>query len=195
MNGIDIFDFRSKGGLRNIIDGRPDDLFLVCASYEERSVASVESLSQEYRCKTGVIYVNADFIEKYQGCSTKERLEQLKTILKPHCDCLKVAEGSWLDARKQLDALKLYIAPKGKTLPVGATITIDTTTFNREALLVSGLLLRKHYINAKIRTLYVSPQGHGDWLTQGFRSIRNVLGFGGIQKSRLSNVLCILSGF
>lgn len=195
MKGIDIFEFRSGGGLRNIIEGRPDELFLVCASYEERSIGAVESLSPEYRCKTGIIYVNEDFLERYEGCSTKERLERLETALKPHCEQLKVARGSWIDAKKQLMAIRSCMIPERKAHPVDSTITIDTTTFNRESLLVSFLLLRKHFKNARVRTLYVSPQGHGAWLTRGFRLIRNVLGFNGIQEGRWPNVLCILSGF
>jgi len=195
VNGINISEFRSKGGLHNITEGRPDDLFLVCASYEDRSVSTVKSLSPQYRCKTGIIYVNEEFLEKSDSCSTKKNLNQLQKLLKQHCESLEVAVGSWLNAPKQLATLKSYLAPKEKLFPIEATITIDTTTFNRESLLISILMLRKHYIGAKIRTIYVSPQGHGDWLTQGFRIIRNVLGFNGLQESRWRNILCILSGF
>jgi hypothetical protein len=195
VNGIDILEFRSEGGLRNIAEGSPDDLFLVCASYEERSVAAVESLSPEYRCRTGIIYVNADFLEKYEDCPTKEMLERIESALKPLCEQLVVAKGSWIDAKEQLKAIKTCLNPEGKAHPNNATITIDTTTFNRESLLVSILLIRKHYKNARIRTLYVSPRSHGKWLTRGFRLIRNILGFNGIQESRWPNVLCILSGF
>lgn len=195
MNGIDILEFRSEGGLRNVVDGCPDELFLVCASYEERSVAAVESLSPEYRCKTGIIYVNMDFLKKYKGCSTQKSLKNLESVLRPHCERLEVARGSWIDAKEQLKAIKKCLSPEGRAHLHDVAITIDTTTFNRESLLVSILLLRKYYKNARIRTLYVSPQGHGQWLTRGFRLIRNVLGFNGIQESRWPNVLCILSGF
>jgi len=46
-----------------------------------------------------------------------------------------------------------------------------------------------------IRIVYVSPKDHGPWLSRGFRAVRTVLGFSGIQQASRPTLLVILSGF
>jgi hypothetical protein len=74
-------------------------------------------------------------------------------------------------------------------------VTVDTTTFNRESLLTAMALLRNHFPASKIRVAYTSPQKHGEWLSQGYRSVRNVMSFAGIQQSSRPTLLVVLSGF
>lgn len=195
MKGINIEKFINDGGLQPGIEGQADELFIVCASYEERSIATVNSLSEGYRSKKGMVYVNDEFLQEPIGTPTEKNVEYLKSALDRHCDEVVVIKGSWLSAKSQLEALKSVLLKRDKEPPKGAVITIDTTTFNREALLTAMLLLRTHYQNARIRTVYVSPQNHGEWLSRGFRCIRNVLGFSGIQEARQPNILIVLSGF
>lgn len=193
MNGIEIDTFRKNGGLGCISSGQKDDLFVVCASYEDRSLGVVESLSAEYKCKNSIIYFNPDFMNIFNSDRMKENLEKLKHKLEKHSDNVIVSEGSWLDAKYQLEAIKNSL--NQIEIIDSANITVDITTFNREALLVLILLIRSRIKNPYIRSVYTSPINHGEWLTRGFRFIRNVLGFNGLQNSKLSNVLCLLSGF
>jgi hypothetical protein len=74
-------------------------------------------------------------------------------------------------------------------------VTIDATTFNRETLLVACALLRSERPRPKIRVLYVSPSDHGPWLSRGFRSVRNVVGFSGVHDATKPTVLVVLTGF
>lgn len=195
MNKWKIEEFRRHGGLGTARDGMPDDVFLVCASYEPRSVALAESLRREYRSKRAIIYVNREFLDGPGGAKTKPNLERLREILIEHCDSVDVAEGSWLDPKAQLLSLRDALVPRHSVGMHEAMITFDTTTFNREALLTAAILLHVHFPKSPIRAVYVSPEDHGGWLSRGFRCVRNVMGFAGIQQASRSSVLAVLSGF
>ena len=194
MTKIKIEIFREQGGLLTVRDGKPDDLFIVCASYEPRTIAIAESLAPEYRTKKGIIYVNKEFLEGQEGNITNSNIERLREILKKHSDKVDVVEGSWLDAKVQLYSLREALKGNDEELSE-ATITLDITTFNREALLTLMALLRAYYPKTELRILYVSPASQDDWLSRGFRMIRNVMGFPGIQRSSRPTVLILLSGF
>jgi hypothetical protein len=79
--------------------------------------------------------------------------------------------------------------------PPVPSVTVDATTFNRESLLVTVLLLRTRFPDSRIRLLYASPAEHGSWLSRGFRAVRNVIGFAGTQYPSRPTLLMVLSGF
>ncbi len=166
-----------------------DDALIVCASYEPRTVAAADLLSTTFRAKNGIIYFNTEF-----KASISDNLSRLETILREHCENVDIAEGSWLDPTIQINELKKAVAHLAG-LSEQPAITLDTTTFNREALLTSLAILRAQFAGAEIRLLYVSPQDHGEWLSRGFRCIRNIMGFAGIQQPSRKTVLVVLSGF
>lgn len=195
MNKWEIEQFKAQGGLRTVRDGIPDDLFLACASYEPRTVAVAELLASEYRSKKGVIYVNREFLEGHRGERTKLNLDRLKEILRQHCDAVNLVEGSWLNAKDQLISLRDALVPGNCEQQQEAVITLDTTTFNREALLTAAVLLRTRFPKSDIRAVYVSPEDYGEWLSRGFRCVRSVMGFPGILQSSRPTVLTVLSGF
>ena len=95
----------------------------------------------------------------------------------------------------QLVSLRKSLAEDGSEALPGAAITLDTTTFNREALITATALLRTHFPQSAIRAVYVSPKDHGEWLSRGFRCVRNVMGFGGLQVASRPTILTVLSGF
>jgi len=204
MNKWEIEQFKAQGGLRTVRDGIPDDLFLACASYEPRTVAVAELLASEYRSKKGVIYVNREFLEGTRGERTKLNLNRLNEILGQHCDVVNLVEGSWLNAKDQLISLRDALVPGNceqqsvsakSALTQEAVITLDTTTFNREVLLTTAVLLRTRFPKSDIRAVYVSPEDYGEWLSRGFRCVRSVMGFPGILQSSRPTVLTVLSGF
>jgi len=194
MKKCEIEQFKMQGGLRTVRSGLSDDLFLVCASYEPRTVAVAESLATKYRSKRAIIYVNKEFLEGPGKDKTKSNIDRLKEILSEHCDVVNLKEGSWLDAKTQLIILRDVLTPKESEQPLEA-VTLDITTFNREALITAAVLLRMNFPKSKIRAVYVSPKDHGKWLSRGFRDIRNVMGFGGIQQASRPTILAVLSGF
>jgi hypothetical protein len=191
-----IEELKSLGGLRGTREGNaPDDLFLVSASYEGRTLAAAQSFAPDYRAQKGIIYFNKEILRDPNNDNAKINLDNLTEMLNRHCDVIDQVEGSWRDPRLQLIALRKAIAPADAGQPTDLSITIDTTTFNRESLLTTSALLRTHYPDSTIRVLYTSPNKHGEWLSHGFRHVRNVMSFAGIQQSSLPTLLVVLSGF
>lgn len=189
-------DLRREGGLRTVNSDAMDDLFLVCASYEPRTLFATEHLAKDYRARRAVVYVNREFLEGAAGWKTRPHIYRLIERLAHHADSVSVAEGSWLSPVDQLIALRTSLLGNGhRKEGTGPSVTLDCSTFNREALLTALLLLRTHYPKAHCRILYVSPAQHGKWLSSGFRLIRNVMGLSGIQHPSLPTLLAVLSGF
>lgn len=185
MNRFSYDNLIKTGGLKPL-DNNCDDLFFCCASYEARSTAVVETLSKSYRCKESIIYVNKEFrptCETAMGFLSKA-LRQVSKV--------RTCEGSWLDQTFQFNALKGAIDAVKSSIE---NITIDVTTFNREALLVGTLLIRTRWPDARIRIVYSSPQKYADWLSRGYREIRNIIGFTGVHVTKRPTVLVVLCGF
>jgi len=179
-----------KGGLSTIRKGISDDLFFVCASFEQRTTSAAKCLAEDYRAKKAFVYYNEEFISNRE---TARNLQKLCTVLRPKCDVTDEVAGSLIDPKKQFMALRKAIL--SLDLDSVKAVTVDVTTFNREALLVLMALLRNNCKSARIRVLYVSPTKHGEWLSRGFREVRNIIGFPGIQRGSRSTMLVVLSGF
>jgi hypothetical protein len=194
MNKWDFELFNTQGGLRSIKEDSPDDLFLVCASYESRTIAVTQSLSSTYRSRRGIIYINRELRDIPKSKNVEYNLNYLYENLRRHCDAVAQVEGSWRDPKKQLTVLRDALVPKGTNEKRWA-ITLDTTTFNRESLLTALALLRAHLPQSNIRITYASPSEYGDWLSRGFRGVRNVMSFAGIQQASRPTLLVVLSGF
>ncbi|WP_323170911.1 hypothetical protein [Natrialba sp. PRR66] len=179
--------------INTIDDNNPDDLYFTSAGFEERTLAATESLDSDYRAEWGIIYVNKEYFERSNKETTKEHLKKLQKSLEQHCDEVDVLMGSWLEADEQLFTLRdgLQVLTGRNSLD----ITVDITTFNREALLVSFNILYSLSNNITTRILYATPQEHGEWLSSGYRLVRNIIGFAGIQNSSKPTLLVILSGF
>ncbi|MCJ7634160.1 hypothetical protein MUP77_17450, partial [Candidatus Bathyarchaeota archaeon] len=185
--------------LSNINSKERDSAIIVCASYEPRTTAIAERLSGQYRAHASLIYVNEEFLSGPAGKKTTNNLNILKTILSKHCNIVHIVTGSWLDPKKQLEKLKeglsQAIESTDGSIAKTKVVTIDCTTFNREALLVVSSLTRVYFGVEDCRIVYVVPDRLGDWLTRGFRCVRNVMGFSGVQRAARPTALCVLSGF
>jgi len=179
-----------EGGLSTIGE-TSDDLLFVCASFEFRTMTATECLGKSYRAKNGLLYYNSS---EATSDIVKTNLEKLRRLLELKCDRVKTIEGSVSDPVKQFKAIKDALLEIGASNSFRA-ITIDSTTFNREALLVAMALIRTNFSSAMTRVLYVSPLEHGDWLSRGFREVRSIIGFPGIQRADQPTMLIILTGF
>jgi hypothetical protein len=195
MRGINLEEFRIEGGLSLINNEKPDDYFIVCASYEPISLSAINSLAPEYRARRGIIYVNNEFLNGRGSELTKSNLKRITEKLNYHCEEVITINGSWLNAKDQFIALRDGLSREKLDKSLETRITLDITTFNREALLSTVVLLRTYFLAAILRTVYVSAGDHGEWLSQGFRLVRNIIGFPGVQQPSRSTVLVVLSGF
>ena len=184
----------ANGGIASIESGHHDDLYVVSASYEPRCISLTGVLASDYKARWGLIYVNEDHLAGQASGQMQTALDTLRVSLRSKAEDTKIVRGNWADATAQVTAMRSAI----QELPQETRlyrITIDVTTFNREALIVCLALLRAHFPESSIRVLYVSPSSHGAWLSRGFRRVRSIIGFSGVQQASRPTVLVVLSGF
>lgn len=186
-------DVGSEYTLQSIDADTADDLYLTSAGFEERTLTASQSLDADYRAEWGLIYVNSEYFDRANSKRTKAHLRELQDNLEPHCEKVDVIMGSWLEADKQLYSIREGFEDLNGRDELN--ITVDVTSFNREALLVCFNILYSISDNISSRILYTSPKEYGEWLTKGHRLVRNVIGFAGIQDSNKPTLLIVLSGF
>jgi hypothetical protein len=189
-----IEELAAHGGLPGIIPDEPDDIYIAAASFEPRSIALTDTLSDGYQALWGFVYVNTDFLAGTAAATVQNTLNGLRDRLQARCKHVNVIGGNWEQADIQVRALRdaFDLVQPNATVE---RITIDATTFNRESLIVCLALLRSQFPHSRVRLLYVSPERHGTWLSRGFRKVRNIVGFAGIQQPSRATVLFVLSGF
>ena len=206
---INLEDFRNNGGLNTIDQDSIDDVFITSISFEERCQAVTTYIKSNYKAKLGIVIYNQELImEESTSCNENMCIDVCKTSIvnsiqsvKEHLGLVveKVVEekSSYLDTRTQVLVMKdiskqiSEMIDKEKDI----RISIDITTFNRDQLITLLYYLKSNFASLYIRTIYVSPQNHGSWLTKGYKTIRNVIGFPGSHKSSLPTLLVVLSGF
>lgn len=213
-----VSQFLKTGGLFTISPPEPDDLFIACASFEPRSSCLAECMIGGYHTKKSAIYVNREFLGIDSTSSNVEVMS--KHLVQSSEHFLGVSIGSWEDATAQFRILRKLLAPDGiREEPL--RITVDISTFNREALIACLTILRWAYPNSCLRLAYVSPQEYNPsgratlqekaqgeianldpaviqenvWLSRGFRKLRNAIGFPGFQKPNLPSLLILLPGY
>jgi hypothetical protein len=156
MNNLGLFEHLvAQGGLSSIDERQKDDLFIACASFEERSTGLANCMTGNYRVKRSAIYVNSEFQELR---ATRESINAIETKLRNASDdYIGLRVGSWADAIKQFQVLRELIAPTGVSNEP-TRVTVDITTFNRESLLACLTILHWAYPKGAVRLGYISPK-------------------------------------
>ena len=172
-------------------------VFLVSASYEPRSLTVAAGLPTNCRFRLGLVYANAEFLEGPAAAATQGNLDRLQEYLGDRCDAVMPVVGSWLDPTKQLEVLRFLVTETARQVTEVRAINVwvDTTTFTRESLVVGCALFRRHFTGGRFRLLYTAPEKHGEWLSRGYRGVRNMMGFPGCQVPGAPMILVVLSGF
>lgn len=183
-----------NGGIGTMSEDQIDELLLLSASFEPRSTYVADNLSDGYRARRAFVYVNSEFIEGQAGQRTRKNLYRLVEKASRHADEVSVIEGSWLSPVQQIKAIRDALDDTQSSV-TSMRVTVDCTTFNREALLATVLVLRAKHPTSHLRVLYASPQTHGQWLSRGYRAVRNMMGLSGVHFPSRPTVLAVLSGF
>lgn len=66
-----------KGLIESPASDQPDELIVLCASYEERALTTVQCLSESYRVRRAVVYVNEEFLVGAGGAPARQKAYQL----------------------------------------------------------------------------------------------------------------------
>ena len=170
-----------------------DDLFICCASFEDRSVSAMERLSGNFRVRYSIIFVIEEPLYQQQIDSNLYRIQALlsrKTsegVFVIRCQRDDPAEGI-----SQLKAVWKRCRPKDEDEPF---ITMDISGFSKIYLL--GLL---HYLVAELnlglpRILHTTQTYAPSRLTQGVHQITTVPNFFGSMSMEKETVLVLFVGF
>jgi hypothetical protein len=172
---------------------RPFRLVMLSASYEDRCRAIIGTLPDSYRADAVRVYFNHEFLVGAAKDKVASNLAELLNYGNALSENVERVEGSWLDATRQLSAIRggLSCIPDDRCVEA----VVDATTFTRESLIVTCGLLRHSGRDPRIKTTYSAALRHGDWLSKHFRTVRNIMGYPGMQRPALRTTLVILSGF
>jgi len=176
-------------------DGRME-LFICCASYEERCITALRSSTQNYRPKAVLIFYGKEFLLKGKCQEYKEKLKAFALGLTNQPALEFVFETSKLGQciSKFREAMRKIICdyPDIK-------VTLDITTFPRQTMFPVLHEIMKLVSEQNFRILYTEPEKYSTenkdgWLTRGVRSVVPILGYGGVQDPLLKKLLIMLPG-
>lgn len=170
-----------------------DDLFICCASFEDRSIAAAERLSGNFRVRFSIIFVIEEPIYQQQIDSNLLKIQNLLAR--------KTSEGVFVircqrddptEGISQLKGVWKRCRPKDEDEP---HITLDISGFSKIYML--GLL---HYLVAELnlglpRILHTTQTYAPSRLTQGVHQITTVPNFFGSMSMEKETILVLFLGF
>ncbi len=171
----------------------PDDLFICCASFEERCVSSALKMGTDYRTRFAVIFVIEDRFYDEQVSGNLSRLQaELGKRATEGTFVISCVRENPTDAINQLRSVWQRCKPKNPEEPF---ITIDISGFTKIYLL--ELL---HYLIIELnlgipRILHTTQTYLPSRLTRGVEQISTVPSFFGTPSLEKETVLVLLLGF
>lgn len=169
----------------------PIDLFICCASFEERSQSLAKAIGPD-RVVRAIICVNEDY-----SSSARKNIEELKNLYSSKHEILVLNTSNPL-----LSADHFSETLSSSVIKSAGSIFVDITTFSHEQLLILVRLLREVPNSPRIYAGYTSAKEYAiglpddqKWLSQGVDDIRSVLGYpGNLLPSRKLHLI-VLVGF
>lgn len=184
---------------RNLLNfsaaGEPD-IFISCASFEERCTSALLSATEEYSPSWVILMYSREHIDKGR---TKEFFESLHKA----ATHFSKKEPLVIDFNISLPKTALNrfreSLQKIQTIFPRIRVTLDITTFPRQILF--SILREINHIVPRLtfRLLYSEPKRYsterkGGWLTRGVKSVVPMYGYGGVQDPTLKKLLVIMTG-
>ena len=171
------------------------EIFIGCASYEERCTGALLSASEDYVPESTIIFYSKEYLNKGK---TEDFLDLL-------CKCSlkltnKKPELINFSLLSQSQCLNTSIMKKLNKGAQDINITINITTFPRQLLFLLLREVRQIVQANNLRLLYSEPKHYSaeirpdGWLTKGVRSVTPMFGFGGVQDPMLKKMLVVLAG-
>lgn len=168
------------------------DLFVCCASYEQRSTCAPLSVPPD-RVGVPLVCFNddfEDFVRENRAAITDHFGPKSRTV------ALRQSEPM-LGLDRLQDALSGMFGGEAKT------VVIDTTTFTHEGLLILLRLLASclrasdavHIVYTPASDYALGSEAAEKWLSRGLKEIRSVLGFPGKMVPARNLHLIVLVGF
>jgi hypothetical protein len=171
-----------------------DEVFVACASFEDRTTAVASKLSPDYRISTSFVF---KYDEKDRTALRDQNFERLVNSLVPHSEnVLPIV----CDHHDPLDGIsKIHDLCKAKRIALHSrSITIDITTFTKQYLLVLLKFIEKQAPKST-RLFYTEPEDYAvKWdkpLSYGLIDIVSVPSYGGHFSVEKESLLILMLGY
>lgn len=179
--------------VRSQVGSDPIDVFICCASFEERSISIAHNLAEADIARVAVFF-NRDYLPV-----VKSNLEKLKEAFHNCSRTFELDTGDPLFTADRIVEAFIWLFAKGEP----RRIVVDITSFTRESMLILLRLLYDHRpAAASIEFLYANAAEYsvGDsvdkkWLSRGHKEVRSVLGYSGVLVPSKQSHLIVLVGF
>jgi hypothetical protein len=169
------------------------DVFICCASYEERSLSLARALSKRQQPECVWLVQHADLHDQ-----VSHNAQEVIDLFGPRVKHITARTDRPLDIADHMQQALL-------TLPEadGRTLLVDITTFTHESLLILLRLLEMHRSRfSKALFCYCSASDYDPgvedkdkWLSKGVYRVRSVLGYPGHISPSKPNHLLVLVGY
>ena len=178
----------------HIVDENTDEVFIGCASFEDRTTAVINKLSAEYRVSSSFIL---KYDEKDRTTLRDQNFEKLRTAL------IQRSENAFpiiCDHHDPLDGISKIrdLFENRKIVLHDKNITVDITTFTKQFLLVLLKFLEKQKPKS-IRLFYTEPEDYAvKWdkpLSYGLIDIVSVPSYGGHFYVEKESLLILMLGY
>jgi hypothetical protein len=171
----------------------PDDLFICCASFEERSISGTTRLSPSYRARYSIVFV---IEEPFYNKEVSTHLVKIQTELSRHTSegvfIIRCQRDNPADAIGQLKGVWIRAKPKDMDEPF---ITLDISGFTKIYLLqLMHFLVAEQNLGIP-RVIHTTQSYAASRLTRGVEQITTVPNFFGAISFEKPTLLVLLLGF
>lgn len=179
--------------ITNLHGNRPDDLFICCASFEERCLSSVVRMSADFSIKYTVIFTMKETLYNKQvernmfRLQTELRKKTTESVFVISCQRDNPVEG--------INRLEDILRQCRFTSKGGPNITIDISGFTKIYLLELFYFLLISRNLAVPRILHTTQNYLPSRLTRGIKQITTIPNFYGRPLLEKSTLLVLLLGF
>ncbi len=172
------------------------DIYICCASYEERCIGALKSAADSYHPQAILIFYGIEFLDKGK---CRQHLEILRNFASNLTE--QAAYEFDFETAVPRQSISKFEATVQEiiTKHPGLKITLDITTFPRQIMFPLIREVLRLVSEQNLRIIYTEPgkystEDQGGWLTRGVRSVTPILGFGGVQDPLLKKLLVMLPG-
>lgn len=171
-----------------------DEVFIMCASFEDRTTAVASKFSEEYKISNSFVF---KYDEKNRTNLREQNFEILKNILLKHSEKLYPLICDHYDPLDGIYKFQDLCKSRGIVLE-SKNITIDVTTFTKQYLLVLLKFIEKQKPKST-RLFYTEPEDYAvKWnkpLSYGLIDIVSVPSYGGHFYVEKENLLILTLGY
>lgn len=180
--------------LTDAMVGRPIDLFIGAASFEQRCLSVPKRLDMSrVEIKKAIIFRNMTYFSAF-----KKNFNAMQKLFGERLVPVGLSSDDPVAS-----AYNIAEVLDGEFEAPGKRVVVDITTFTRESLLVLLWVLRRNMqASDTIEFLYVPAREYsfGDpvdrkWLSKGIRTVRSVLGFPGQMNPAQPTHMMVMVGF